>query len=216
MTMSERWDELEQLCQAALAEGSAVTEQRTAATAARESFQPLIDSVTAHAVTLDAPGALRLVRERLLAGAASLHETTFEYELERLSVLTWPAAADPRPDLARARGEYRVEVWIGLSEQGRPRVRVVGDRRLEATLPAPREKFLDALLRCIRAPLFVPYPEPAADQEPVPAVNGQTLDPDAPAPVPPPEATTEPEQAPPPPPADGASPPTEPAGPSGC
>jgi hypothetical protein len=167
--MEGRWEELEQLCNELQEAGEAWTERRSRIDAERKAIQPVIDQLEQHYAALAVETALEEVREQLLGGAGVTQRMHSTYGLERLAALWWPAAVDPRADLATAEGEYRVEVWLGVSEQGRPRVRIAGERRLEAVLPVSTEKFRSALLSAVRRPAFVPY----AREDAAPAAAGE-------------------------------------------
>lgn len=188
--MTDTWDELDALCEELHALNDEASERRAHLAAELESLRPVLDLLDRHDADL-APGpALEAVRTRLLGGAGVIQRTATAFGLDRLLVLAWPAGADPRPDLSVAAGEYRVEVWLGLSEQGRARVRVVGAKRMEAALPVPVEKFRAVLLDAVRAPAFTPYPtsedtEKNAAPAPEPAAEGED---DTFTPAAPPEA----------------------------
>jgi hypothetical protein len=163
--MQDAWEELDALCAEAHALDSAWSERHARLVAEMESLRPILDLLNQHHQQLAPEQALEQVRERLLDGAGIIQQTSASFGLDRLVVLAWPAAADPRPELSGKAGEYRVEVWLGINEQGRPRVRVVGAKRLEAVLPAPIARFRDVLLSAVRAPAFTPVvsDEPAPD-----------------------------------------------------
>lgn len=157
--MEDEWEELETLCREIEEAGSPeAAERRNRLRAHLEALTPALDVVGQHVSALDPEGALARIRDRLLGGAGVIQQTVLEHGLDRLTVLAWGAAADPRPEMAGARGEYQIEIWLGLSETGRPRVRVVGAKRLEAALPVAVEKFRSVLLGAVRAPKFSPYP----------------------------------------------------------
>jgi hypothetical protein len=171
--MTESWDELDALCEELHGLNAEAAERRAHLAAELESLRPMLDLLDRHDTDLAPGSALEAVRTKLLGGAGVIQRTAAAFGMDRLLVLAWPAAADPRPDLSAAAGEYRVEVWLGLSEQGRARVRVVGSKRMEATLPVPLDRFRAVLLNAVRAPAFTPYPatadaEPHADAEPPP------------------------------------------------
>lgn len=77
---------------------------------------------------------------------------------------------------AHAEGEFHVGVWLGIGPDGRGRVRVEGEKRLEAPLPTSRERLRRVLLSAIQAPRHVPASaegapaeeEPASPSEPAP------------------------------------------------
>ena len=155
--MEDTWEELEALCRELPASDEGETDARSQLKAQIEMLRPALEALDRHDSDLATEEALMLVRDRLLGGAAVIQRISFEYGLERLVTMMWPAALDPRPDLARAGGEYRIEVWLQMGEDARPRVRVIGARRMEATLPVAREKFRAVLLGAVRAPAYLEH-----------------------------------------------------------
>lgn len=164
--MDETWEELDAFCQELQGAEGAGAEERERLRAQVAALAPMLELIERHRQELAPVETLVQLRERVLGGAGVIQHTSFEYGLEHLAVLAWPAAADPRPERAEARGEYRIEVWLGVGEQGRPRVRIVGEKRMQAGLPVAREKFRAVVLGAVRAPAFVPVPEEAAAAEP--------------------------------------------------
>lgn len=164
--MTQDWDALEELSKETADERDAAWQEHQAALRSQvETLAPVMELLAEQDRALDADGALEQIRDRFLAGAGVIQRTTFEYGIERMRVLAWPAALDPRAGLAAREGEYHVEVWVGVNENMRPRVRVVGEKRLEATLPVSAEKFRAALLGALRAPKFTPAGETAVPVE---------------------------------------------------
>lgn len=114
---------------------------------------------------------IALLREHVLGGAGAIQRLRFDFDLERYVALAWPAPADPRPDLAGAHagGEYMVSIWFGMGEDGRGRVRVEGEKRLEAPLSTTRERLRGVLLRAMQAPRWIARPGedegPASEEE---------------------------------------------------
>lgn len=155
--MAETWDALDELVAEIEAANSGWVEAREQRGRERAAFGTFVDQIDVHLRDFDPGGALDQIRERLLGGAGFVERVTTVYNLDRLFLLRWPAAADPRPELAAAAGEYHIEVWLGLGEQFRPRVRVVGAKRLEAPLPVSAEKFRSVLLSAVRHPAFAPH-----------------------------------------------------------
>ena len=153
--MMAEWDELEQLCQEIEEASSEVGGRRERLHAEQEALKPALAEIERFWQELAPEQALEQVRDRLLGSAAVIERATAVYGLERMAVMVWPAHADPRPELASAKGEYRVQVLVGLNERGRPRVRVTGAKRLEAILPVAPEKFRAVLLGAVRAPEHV-------------------------------------------------------------
>jgi hypothetical protein len=162
--MTDSWDELDALCEELHGLDAEAAERRAHLAAELESMRPVLDLLDRHDTELAPAAALEAVRTRLLSGAGVIQRTAAAFGLDRLLVLAWPAGADPRPDLSSAAGEYRVEVWLGLNEQGRARVRVIGAKRMEATLPVPLDRFRAVLLNAVRAPAFTPYPATQDDE----------------------------------------------------
>jgi hypothetical protein len=165
--MDDRWEELDQLCEELDRAVEGLAERRAKRESERAMMQPVLELLDRADADLAIASALELVRERVLGGLGVAQRVSTAFGLDRLTMLAWPAEADPRPDRATAAGEYRIEVWVGVGEEGRPRVRIVGERRLEATLPVAREKFRAALLSAVRAPLFSPY----GPDQPAPSEN---------------------------------------------
>ena len=155
--MEDAWEELDALCQELPAGDGSESDVRAQLKAQIETLRPALEALDRHSSDLRTEEALMLVRDRLLSGAAVIQHISFEYGLERSVAMIWPAALDPRPDLAREGGEYRIEVWLRMGEDGRPRVRVIGARRMEASLPVAREKFRAVLLGAVRAPAYVEH-----------------------------------------------------------
>ncbi len=153
--MTAEWDELEQLCREIEQASGEAAERHERLRGEREALKPALEEIERFWQELAPERALEQVRDRLLGGSALLQRVTAVYGLERMAALVWPAAADPRPELAAAKGEYRVQVLLGLNERGRPRVRVTGAKRLEAILPVAPEKFRAVLLGAVRAPEHV-------------------------------------------------------------
>lgn len=172
--MSETWDELESLRAELHALDPAWAERQTQLAAEIALLKPILEQLNRYEQDLAPIAALEQVQARLLGGAGVLQRTAAAFGLERLAMLAWPAVADPRPELSAAAGEYRVEVWLYLGTDGRPRVRVVGSRRMEAVLPAPVEKFRAVLLGAVRAPAFTPLPDPAKTSSPAETASPPT------------------------------------------
>lgn len=167
--MTAEWDELEQLCREIEAASGEAAERRERLRSERETLQPALEQIERFWQELAPEQALEQVRDRLLGGSALLQRVSALYGLERVAALVWPAYADPRPDLAAAQGEYRVQVLLGLNERGRPRIRVTGAKRLEAILPVAPEKFRAVLLGAVRAPEHVAVGEEETEIPPEPA-----------------------------------------------
>lgn len=157
--MTAEWDELEQLCREIEQASGGAAERRARLRGEREALKPALEEIERFWQALAPEQALEQVRDQLLGGSALLERVTAVYGLERMAALVWPASADPRPELAAAKGGYRVQVLLSLNEQGRPRIRVTGAKRLEAILPVAPEKFRAVLLGAVRAPEHVPLEE---------------------------------------------------------
>ncbi len=201
--MAAEWDELEQLCREIEEAHGEAAGRRERLRGEREALKPALEEIERFWQELAPEQALEQVRDRLLGGSALVQRVTAVYGLERVAALVWPASADPRPELASAKGEYRVQVLLGLNERGRPRVRVMGAKRLEAVLPVAPEKFRAVLLGAVRAPEHVateeaaeptqPEPEPApttqaaADGERPPSTTSEESAEERPTPPPPDE-----------------------------
>ncbi len=154
-----QWEELDALCREVEPERDAAADERHAAFRAQlDALRPMNDLLDQRYHEMGIEDALVQVRDRLLGGAGIVQHTRFEYGLGRMVMLAWPSAADPRPDVANAAGECRVEVWLTLNEQMKPSVRVVGAKRLEALLPVAPDKLRGVLLSAVRSPAFTPMP----------------------------------------------------------
>ena len=149
------WEDLDTLCREIEEANAEWVVQRDRFTAGLAAVQEALERVEQAQRELTPDLLLDNVRTRLLGGVGMVQRLTLDFALERLTALTWPAAADPRPDLAGAAGEYRVEVWLGLNERQRPRVLIVGAKRMEALLPVPVERFRSVLLGAVRAPALI-------------------------------------------------------------
>jgi hypothetical protein len=170
--MEDVWEELDALCRELLpAEGTEDSDLRDRLRTQRETFRAAAEALDRHLHDLAAEAALAQVRDRLLAGMGVLQHLSFELGLERRLALVWPAAADPRSELSGTAGEYAIEVRLWMGEDGRARVRVTGQKRLEAVLPVSREKFRGALLSAVRAPLFTRRPSEAEATRPAEAAS---------------------------------------------
>ncbi len=182
--MDDTWEELDALCQELHSIDGGGSEERARLQSQLEALAPVLEVIERHRQELAPVEALVRLRERVLGGAGVIQHTSFEYGLEHLAVLAWPAAADPRPDRAGALGEYRIEVWLGVGEDGRPRVRVVGEKRMQAGLPVARDRFRAVLLGAVRAPAFVALPEGEAGPPPgEPSTEASTAEQPAAAPA---------------------------------
>jgi hypothetical protein len=188
--MTTEWDELERLCREIEETSSGAADRRERLRSEREALQPALEQIERFWQELAPEQALEQVRDRLLGGSALVQRVTAVYGLERVAALVWPAYADPRPELAAAKGEYRVQVLLGLNERGRPRIRVTGAKRLEAILPVAPDKFRAVLLGAVRAPEHVAIGDAEAEAPPESARVEQAAavgeEPPAERPTPPP------------------------------
>ena len=144
---------------------------------------------------------LQMLNDRLLSGMGTIEMVHSGVGIEYIAALVWPAYFDPRAsgDDASKEGLYRIDVWLGPGMQdGQPRIRISGEKRLEAKLPTNTERFRGALLSVFRSPRFVareagerepedePAPETAASagQEPEGAPAGAAATAEAESPNP--------------------------------
>ena len=117
---------------------------------------------------LDIGSHLRILNERLLAGVGSVELVEGGMGIERIASLVWPSEIHPQPTPGseQAAGMYRIEVWLGPGPQdGKPRIRIAGTKRLEAVLPTSSERFRTALLAVFQNPAFLPRPEDQPEAE---------------------------------------------------
>lgn len=166
------WPELDEYRERLRAEHAAWSERLTAVQSQLAHVRPALDRIAAQYAALGVEEDIVRLCEQVLGGAGMVQRVRFDFDLERYVTLAWPAAADPRPDLAAAHreGEYRVDVWFGLGADGRGRVRVEGAKRLEAPLPTSRARLRAVLLGAIQAPRHVP--PPSAESAPETAEAG--------------------------------------------
>lgn len=172
-TSSTGWPDLDAYAAQLREEHAAWAERLLAVETQLASVRPSLLSLAAQYRALAIEEDLELLNRMVLGGTAMAQSLRLGYDLERYVSLFWPAAGDPRPTMARddADGEYRVEVYLHLGPDGRGRVRVEGEKRLEAPLPTSRERLRSVLLSAIRSPKFVtasgtatPGDEPTAGQ----------------------------------------------------
>lgn len=118
---------------------------------------------------------LQEINERLLGGLGTLESMHGGKGLEFVAALVWPLHCDPRSIPAElGDGVYRINVWLGLHLQdGKPRIRISGARRLQATLPTSVDRFRAALLTVFRDPEFLANPQ-AAEHAEDDQVGGET------------------------------------------
>lgn len=165
------WPELETLLEECRSANEERWRQAEELSTQLAQLRPSLDIISRQYTELRILAALEAINARLLGGLGSieiLHGAGIEYVVG----LAWPPAADPRAsaeDAARD-GVNRIDVWLGLGmEDGRPRIRIQGEKRLEAPLPTTPERFRSALLAVLRAPRFIARPqaeaEPGGDDE---------------------------------------------------
>jgi hypothetical protein len=120
-------------------------------------LQPHVDVIGRQVSDLAVDDHLHAVNQRLLGGLGSVETVRSGAGVEYIAALLWPAHIAPTaaPD-APGDGVYRIEVWLGLGlEDGRPRIRISGSKRLEAVLPTTSARFRAALLAVLKSPQFV-------------------------------------------------------------
>jgi hypothetical protein len=165
------WPDLDAYCAQLRAEHAAWVERLTAVQTQLASVRPSLLGIAAQYRALGIEDDLALLNEMVLGGIGMAQSVRLGHDLERYIALFWPVSGDPRPAMTRAEdeGEYRIEVWMLLGPDGKGRIRVEGEKRLEATLPTSRERLRGVLLRAVQAPKFVSRGEPAAAEETQPA-----------------------------------------------
>lgn len=165
------WPELDALLEEMQAEDA---ERWQAAQELRKHFeqlQPQIQVVAQQYETLQVQASLQALNDRLLSGMGTVELVHSGVGIEFIASLVWPAYVDPRgaAEESAKEGLYRIEVWLGPGMQdGQPRIRISGEKRLEAKLPTSTERFRAALISVFRNPRFAPREAPAEapDQEP--------------------------------------------------
>ena len=123
----------------------------------RSQFEPLNaqkDLIASQCVELRVRELLQSINTRILGGLGTLEIVQAGAGLELIHGLVWSPHIDPRRHADEAEGTvYRIDVWLGLSlEDAKARVRIIGAKRLEATLPTSPERFRSALLAVLREP----------------------------------------------------------------
>lgn len=162
--MADTWEALDALIADVETANTGWAEAREQRERERAAMATMLDQIEAHLRDFAVEAALDQIRERLLGGAGIIERMATIYNLERLYALIWPAAADPRPELSAAAGEYRITVQLGIGEQFRPRVLVMGAKRMEALLPVAADKFRAVLLNAVRNPAFAAHPSAEAER----------------------------------------------------
>lgn len=155
------WPDLDAYCAQLRAEHEAWAERLTAVQTQLAQLQPALLGIAAQYRVLAIEEDLERLNQIILGGAAMAQSMRLGYDLERYISLLWPAAGDPRPTHARpdGEGEYRIDVFLHVGPDGRGRVRVEGEKRLEAPLPTSRERLRKVLLGAVQAPKFVSPPD---------------------------------------------------------
>jgi hypothetical protein len=151
------WPDLDTYCAQLRAEHESWLERLTALQSQLAHLQPALLGIAAQYRALAIEEDLDQLNRLVLGGAAMAQTLRLGYDLERYISLLWPAAGDPRPTHARpdSEGEYRVDVLLHVGPDGHGRIRVEGEKRLEAPLPTSRERLRRVLLGAIQAPKFV-------------------------------------------------------------
>ena len=154
------WPDLHAYCAQLRTEHEAWVERLTALGMQLAHLQPALLDIAAQYRALAIEDDLERLNRLVLGGAAMAQSLRLGYDLERYISLLWPAAGDPRPSHARpdSEGEYRVDILLHLGPDGRGRIRVEGEKRLEAPLPTSRERLRKVLLGAIQAPKYVSRP----------------------------------------------------------
>jgi hypothetical protein len=148
------WSDLDSYCEQLRAEHAEWAERidaiDTQLLAVRESLAGIGEQYRALGIDDD----LAMINERILGGAGMAQSLRIGHDLERYTALIWASAGDPRPGLTRPDedAEYRVEVWMHMGPDGKGRIRIEGEKRLEATLPTTRERVRSVLIRAVQSP----------------------------------------------------------------
>ena len=151
------WNDLDSYCEQLRTEHAEWAERidaiDTQLLAVRESLAGIGEQYRALGIEDD----LALINERILGGAGMAQSLRIGHDLERYTALIWSAAGDPRPAMTREdeEAEYRVEVWMHMGPDGKGRIRIEGEKRLEATLPTSRERVRSVLIRAVQSPKLV-------------------------------------------------------------
>ena len=148
----DEWAALEVLCVEAHGDTETLAKRREELGSYREQLRTLLEALAAAQQELQIDEHITHINDRFLLGGGMVQRWEVFGGLERVVTLAWPAAADPRPERRDAGGEYRLEVWLGLHDNGRPRIRITGAKRLQALLPVSAENFRAALLAALREP----------------------------------------------------------------
>jgi hypothetical protein len=158
----EDWTELEELAGELRQQDEERWKQLDELRQQFEALQPHVEVIKRQFSELEVDAHLHALNQRLLGGLGSVEMIHSGAGLEYIAALVWPAHVSPQaaPEGAAAEGAYRIEVWLGPGLQdGRPRIRISGSKRLEAVLPTTTARFRSALLSVFQAPQFIARPE---------------------------------------------------------
>lgn len=190
------WNDLDTYCEQLRVEHAEWAERIDTLDAQLLALRATLAGIGEQYQTLGVEEDLALINERILGGAGMAQSLRIGHDLERYTALIWSPAGDPRPGMIRPDEdtEYRVEVWMHMGPDGQGRIRIEGEKRLEATLPTSRERVRSVLIRAVQSPKLVsrgeaeaaetPSPPERAEQEPVEAASPRPGDPEQ---QPPPE-----------------------------
>lgn len=173
------WPGLDSYCEELRVEQTDWAERLDAVETQLLSLRATLAGIAAQHHALGIDEDLELINERVLGGVAMAQSVRIGHNLERYTALLWPAAGDPRSSMVRDDddAEYRVEIWMHLGPDGKGRIRIEGEKRLEAMLPTSRERVRSVLIRAVQSPKLVSKgevqaseseaPQPSAEQPPV-------------------------------------------------
>ena len=153
------WTDLDAYCGQLRADYAEWADRLRTVQAQLAAMRATLGGLGAQYVALGIEEDLERLNELVLGGAAMCQSVRLGFDLERYVALFWPVSVDPRPTMVRSEGEgeYRVEVWLHIGPDGRGRIRIEGEKKLEAPLPTSREKVRRVLLGAIQAPKFVAH-----------------------------------------------------------
>lgn len=165
------WAELEEHLAALRAEHAAYAEQMEALTQQTSIMRGVLEQLATYATTLGVEEDLIRLCDQVLGGLGTVQRLRSPLGFSHGVSLFWDAQTDPRPSLARpgAPADYVVNVLLYLGDDGRPRVRVEGAKRLEAPLPTSRTRLRGVLLQAIQNPRLVSQPGAEPEEQPATA-----------------------------------------------
>jgi hypothetical protein len=165
-----RWNGLDAYCEQLRAEHAEWAERIDAIDTQLLSLRATLAGIGEQYRTLGVEEDLALINERILGGTGMAQSLRIGHDLERYTALIWSTAGDPRPGMTRPDedAEYRVEVWMHMGPDGKGRIRIEGEKRLEATLPTSRERVRSVLIRAVQSPKLVSRGEAEAEATPPP------------------------------------------------